>query len=196
MVRGDQTAPYEGGEAGPNTGNKTFDRKWKRHSEAIKDFSVRSKSGIQNGVVLDRGCSDPLCLILFVVSFLAMFGLAIYAIVQGKPQMFYAPYDASGNMCGFDINAATNKDYTSTPFLYFTWTPTDTFDEDSMNKMSSSGVCVSECPTTDEEVNDPAWWTANCKGNAKESCPTPSDKPYASWTFITYCLPNPTDENT
>jgi len=42
MVRGDQTDLLEGGEEpGPNTGNKTFDRKWKRHSNAIRDFSVR-----------------------------------------------------------------------------------------------------------------------------------------------------------
>ena len=36
-----------------------------------------------------------------IVTFLGIFGVAVYALVAGNPNKFVAPYDANGSMCGF-----------------------------------------------------------------------------------------------
>lgn len=101
MIHDDQVALEGGQYEGPDTGNKTFDRKHKRHYGAINDFSVRQKSNITTGIIYKRGCTDFFFLIIFMITFLGMFGLAAYALIKGHPGKFIAPYDAAGDMCGY-----------------------------------------------------------------------------------------------
>ena len=157
MVRGDQVG-HEGGAEDPQTGNKNFDRRYKKHSEAIKDFSVREKSGINDGIVYDRSCTDVFFLLLMIATFIGIFAVAVYALVAGDPHKFIAPYDAEGQMCGFkaegDNGLATDvRDY---PYLYFTKLDTSDLVAE-LGPITRSGVCVRECPDA-EQVKDAAWW--------------------------------------
>lgn len=116
-----------------------------------------------------------------------MFGLAVYALATGNPGMFIAPYDADGQMCGFDEPVIGFKN------LYFTNINIDHTkggDNIDFNPLIRSGVCVKTCPTA-ENVLDATWWTDNCIKNTKENCPTATDAKnhYSGITFLTYCLP-------
>jgi hypothetical protein len=115
-----------------------------------------------------------------------MFGLALYALIEGDPEKFIAPYDADGHMCGY------SDDYDKFPKLYFT---IFSVDED-VTKVTRSGVCVTECPDK-TQIADQTWWTENCKSNDNAGCPkalVPADPtpdfPYNSQTFLTYCVPS------
>lgn len=66
---------------------------------------MREKSGVSDGIVYDRSCTDFFFLILMIVTFLGIFGLAVYALVVGNPDRLIAPYDAAGQMCGFPADA-------------------------------------------------------------------------------------------
>lgn len=130
-----------------------------------------------------------------VVTFLGIFGLAVYALVAGNPDKFIAPYDATGQLCGFKNELGLKKDLTEFPYLYFTKMPEPgTKVEDGfVTKVMASGVCVKECPDA-TQIADASFWTNDCTaavgkapGNGSEfdvnvACPTASaDYPnYAS----------------
>lgn len=59
-----------------------------------------------------------------------------------------APYDASGNLCGFNDSG---NDMTLYPKLYFS----DITKMD-INVIFSSGICVKTCPGQ-TEINDASW---------------------------------------
>ena len=48
----------------------------------------------------DRGCTDCLCCVLFVLFIGAWFGLLAFAFVKGKPEVLYRATDYEGNVCG------------------------------------------------------------------------------------------------
>ncbi len=47
---------------------------------------------------IDRGCTDLLCCLIFTVSFVAMFVVAIYSFSTGKPEYVLAPMDPDGQL--------------------------------------------------------------------------------------------------
>ena len=119
-------------------------------------------------------------------TFIGMFALAMYALIEGEPDKFIAPYDADGHMCGF------TDGFTANPKLYFT---VFGIGED-ISKVTRSGVCVTACPDA-TQIADASWWERNCLANANAACPkalvpgnpTP-DYPYNSQAFLTYCIPS------
>jgi hypothetical protein len=85
---------------------------------------VREKSGINDGVIYDRSCTDFFFMILFVLSFLGIFGVAIYALTTGDPSKLTAPYDADGALCGYPgVEGSLHADVSKLPYLYFTKMP-------------------------------------------------------------------------
>jgi hypothetical protein len=115
-------------------------------------------------MVMERGCTDFFFLIAFLATMLGMFGLALFAVAKGRTAMFYAPYDAANQMCGFDAGVEAYSE------LYFTNLDYVAGSGD-FKVMLSSGVCVSSCPNA-EQIKDNTWWTENCKKNDKKECPT------------------------
>lgn len=65
------------------------------------------------GVRRERGCSDPICVILFLAFVASMLGACIYGYVNGHPAKLVAPYDLTNRHCGID-------DLKEFPNLYFT----------------------------------------------------------------------------
>ncbi|KAJ1520727.1 hypothetical protein ONE63_003822 [Megalurothrips usitatus] len=92
-----------------------------------------------------RGCTDILCLLLFVVFLAAWALLGILAYQNGDPNRILKPTDVGGRQCGVD-SAVLDKPY----LLFFdpslcARNPLNTL----KNGCSSPSVCVSTCPTTE-----------------------------------------------
>jgi choline transporter-like protein 2/4/5 len=53
------------------------------------------------GPLADRGCTDIIFLILFIISFLVMWGIAITGYSRGKPWRLAAAYDPDSKIYKF-----------------------------------------------------------------------------------------------
>jgi len=65
-----------------------LEAKQEKYQQEIEEFNVRDKSGIEAGesvVIEERGCTDVLCLLVFLATLCTMLGLSIYAISSGRP---------------------------------------------------------------------------------------------------------------
>ena len=138
---------HEGGEddAPEKTGPPSKADRYKERSDA---FSVTENGmTVETGLNRERGCTDPICVLLFLAFIAAMFGVAIYGYLQGDPKRLVAPYDFTNNICGVDEPV---KDY---PKLYFTklapgWRDAMGGGSDKIMKsfLYDEAVCVKECP--------------------------------------------------
>uniref|UniRef100_A0A7N9ALP3 Choline transporter-like protein n=1 Tax=Mastacembelus armatus TaxID=205130 RepID=A0A7N9ALP3_9TELE len=79
--------------------------KYERQGESRK-FDPNFKGPIQN-----RGCTDILCCILFIIALMGYFAVGILAWSQGDPRKVIYPTDSRGQFCG---QAGTKK-----PFLFY-----------------------------------------------------------------------------
>lgn len=80
-------------------------------------FSVATKSEAvkqQNGVVLVRGCTDCLCLLIFLAYLALMVVISFKGFINGNVYKLLAPLDRNHNFCGY----GTNRDY---PNLYMAY---------------------------------------------------------------------------
>lgn len=91
----------------------------------------------ENGPIEDRGCTDIICCILFLLSLVALIAIAAYGIKNGNPAYLVSPFDTSGQACGYNESV---KDY---PYIYFLLPAPGYF---------NSTVCVSECPTSASHI--------------------------------------------
>merc|ERR1712167_492030 len=83
---------HEGGdEAAEPTGKKT---KQERYADQAASFScLASGMNEETGINFDRGCTDLICLVLFLSFIATMFGVSIWCVSQGNPGMLINPYD-------------------------------------------------------------------------------------------------------
>lgn len=96
-----------------------------------EDYGEPTPRTYDNGPVDDRGCTDIICCIVFVVFIVAFLGISGYAFAKGNPKKVLAPYDPDHRACGLD---GAVKDY---KYIYFT------------NPVKGSlwqTLCVKECP--------------------------------------------------
>jgi len=90
---------------------------------------------LANGPVKSRRCTDVLCLVIFGLFWFGMFSIGQYAIREGHPQAYLAPYDQFGNPCGEGQTAKY-------PYLYFIENAQGFF-------LPNNTVCVAKCPQKD-----------------------------------------------
>ena len=69
-----------------------------KYKEEIESFTVRENSKItDNGMNHNRGCTDFLCLLVFIGTVVAMCMVSIYCYRQGQFQKIISPVDKNGN---------------------------------------------------------------------------------------------------
>lgn len=106
----------------------------------MANFSVKAETNIVNGVVEDRGCTDILCLLIFMAFIGTMGVCTYYGYKNGNIDKYFAPLDGRDKFCGIDDGEDKYKDY---PYLYFTKI------EDNPNSYAQIfqyAVCVKKCP--------------------------------------------------
>jgi hypothetical protein len=119
------------------------------HAETVDGFTVKD-SGISTGIVYERDCTDKGCWILFIVTLCAMIGVIIYGVSAGEWEKWSAPYDASGNLCGYGVDDQNRLDYITHKYLYLI----DFMKEGiSAKEALATGVCVVKCPGNTDMYN-------------------------------------------
>ena len=104
-------AVYEGGEdAAPVDENKPKTRQ-EHYKEKYGDGYAEGLNK-ETGINFDRGCTDFLCVVIFLVFVSCMFAVAIFGLIKGEPSRLFAPYDNWNRFCGVDESV---KDY---PYLF------------------------------------------------------------------------------
>ena len=106
---------------------------------------------MKNGPVMDRGCTDILCCLVFIAFLVGMVGVSGYGLTYGDPYLLLTTWDYDGNGCGYN---KTTKDY---PYLYY---PTIDYNSalkaepglTSPKEILKYGVCVKECPSGDPKT--------------------------------------------
>jgi len=127
---------YEGGQEG----NK--DRYREKYGDDVDKFSVRG-SGIENGLVEKRGCTDILFLIIFF-AFLGSLGfLTYYGNANGNVAKLLAPINSDKVLCGLSSEFKDHK------YLYLTKWDVETI---AKMKMFDYGVCVNKCPSASTDT--------------------------------------------
>jgi len=132
---------------------------------------------MKDGIVRDRSCTDPLCLIIFLAAVASMGYCSWYGHTYGDVDRLTSPIDADLNICGITEGF---EDY---PYLYLT-----DFSSLSVTGIFGSGVCVKACPTGPSFAID-------CKPNGGvASCDVPEDAQYFTISVLEYCFPSSTDD--
>lgn len=72
-----------------------------------KTFSLNGMKDLKDGVNWDhRGCTDLLCMIIFLVTLGILTFVFIYAYIVGDKNLVLSGNDGAGNLCGVAANAA------------------------------------------------------------------------------------------
>jgi len=83
-----------------------------------------------DGPTESRGCTDMLCTLLLLATWVAMSYLGYTSIQDGDYRIVVNPLDYDGNICGTNYRGKDMKEY---PYLYYV-------------NFVGGGVCVKECP--------------------------------------------------
>lgn len=89
------------------------------------------------GPTENRHCTDVLCLLLLLATWVVMTGLGLAVIQKGDHRVVFHPMDYDGNICGIEWDGVDMSGY---DYLYF------------VNRFV--GVCVDRCPNLDNVVQD------------------------------------------
>ena len=97
---------------------------------------------MRGGPKVERGCTDLICLIVFIAFTILMWWVSVFAVKNGDPRRIAIPYDPDRNIyqnyyidraCGVDAGV---EDY---PYIYFA--------NPSPNYLYVT-TCVKSCPDT------------------------------------------------
>lgn len=165
----DQPAPKSRGE-----------RKRQKYLAEVEAFDVKAKSQIRGGLVMERKCTDLLCLALFVACIGAMVGLSFYGYTKGNIYKLIGGLDGDNHFCGGEPGyEAYNK-------LYLT----NLGASNDANVLFKYGVCVKQCPTYNN-------FKIDCKPTTLVSdCTDPMLEEYSYDTIniAGYCFPMHIDQ--
>lgn len=88
-------------------------------------------SELRNGPIINRKCTDLVCLFISILIISSSFTISIYSLRNGHPSELTVPYDTDHQPCG----KGTRKNY---PYIYFV--------EPHIHTLWRT-VCVKQCPT-------------------------------------------------
>ncbi len=112
------------------------DKKGKKKKNEKKDKTKKD----QVGLAKDRGCTDILCLLIFILFLVGWVGVGFFAYTHGDPRKLYYPTNSSGFICGQDENAG--REYS----LYFNILKCLSLSAP-IGGCPTVQACVEECPT-------------------------------------------------
>lgn len=77
-----------------------MDAKREKHGEALKNFDLKGRAGVKNGMATERVPRNCCMLIVFLGVLGAMVGLTVYSYRQGNVKTLVAPVDGALQICG------------------------------------------------------------------------------------------------
>jgi hypothetical protein len=97
-------AVYEGGDDKPAEAPADDSKPKTRQQHYEEKYGDSYAEGIdkEHGINRDRGCTDFLCVVIFLVFVSCMFAVAGYGLIKGSPGRLTAPYDFKERFCGYD----------------------------------------------------------------------------------------------
>lgn len=98
---------------------------------AVENSSDKHDLSKEGGPIRNRGCTDVICLLLFLAFLVGWVVVGIYAFENGKPLRLFYPSNTNGEICG-----SSGEDLEDRPYLLF-------FD---LTKCLSPSVALG-CPT-------------------------------------------------
>jgi len=113
----------------------------------------------------DRGCTDVLCLLMFIIVVGSIFGIGIYALINGNIDGIIYPSDYNGAYCGKPGTALENHKYA--------WFPQLDVDIKAQALVIAAGywwnfvpytLCVEECPAKFSLVDSTMYGGCNYTG--------------------------------
>jgi len=166
---------FEGGDDAPAKQTKE-QRKLDKYADQRAGLKHNDKLG-NGSIVKDRGCTDVLCLGIFIAFLIAMGVVTYKGFTNGNVLKLLAPIDQNSLICGHDT---TNSNGVTTDYAagYKSLYITDLLSASPFE----SGWCVKECPSTKTEKID--FYTYPGK-----TIPSIEGGQYATKDFFGYCLP-------
>ena len=148
--------------------------KQEKHGEALKNFDLKSRAGVKNGMATERAPRNCLMLIIFLGVLGTMIGLTAYSYNNGNVKRLLAPVDGALQICGF------SEGFEEYDKLYVT-----NLDHTDMSDLFKTGVCVKSCPetTTTKIVCQPTTEVPNCQAASV------TDNQYETVDILGYCFP-------
>eukprot|EP00754_Rhynchopus_humris_P040199 Rhum_TRINITY_DN23241_c0_g1::Rhum_TRINITY_DN23241_c0_g1_i1::g.177476::m.177476/K06515/SLC44A1, CD92; solute carrier family 44 (choline transporter-like protein), member 1 len=142
------------------------------------------------GMKANRGCTDSLCLLLYLVACVGFSVMAVIAVEQGNPLRLLYGEDYLGNVCG-----KTGKtDSPRQPFNDTEWQRRDLLwypFEEGLADFSTAlhmGLCVAECPTKGASVT--RYDDSAPPNNATGALPGAYEVAYNSHAKLRRCMPD------
>lgn len=124
--------------------------------EQMKKFESEleaNKSKFSAGPISKRNCTDCLCCFLFIFAIIGFAAASAYGWFNGDPRKLLIGWDTDGRGCGF------TPEVENYPYLYWATPPSGDAIQEAVKTMNvekalgllNTGVCVSECPTADND---------------------------------------------
>eukprot|EP00931_Biecheleriopsis_adriatica_P098375 TRINITY_DN7231_c0_g2_i1.p1 TRINITY_DN7231_c0_g2~~TRINITY_DN7231_c0_g2_i1.p1 ORF type:complete len:949 (+),score=198.10 TRINITY_DN7231_c0_g2_i1:115-2961(+) len=110
------------------------------HPEEGERFEKGGANDLYNGPAGNRGCTDPLCLLLLLAAWVVYIAVTFAGFSDGEPAKLYLPRDFGGAYCGLEKNwndGPNTKDFAK---LSFTMNATSTTDLIVKQLLCSSAV--------------------------------------------------------
>jgi len=155
------------------------EKKLDKYGDDASKFSLKENSNIPaEGIYRDRGCTDIICLIVFLSFLGSMLGLTFYGFIEGNPRKLFYPFDKNGNVCGID------EGYEKFPKLMFPM-------EDGLKASLNGGWCVESCP--DETIIGSSEYKVATTDSEGKGAMKSFDYIIKSKTYIKFCWPDSDD---
>jgi len=91
-------------------------------------FAKGSDKDVSNGPVKTRGCTDIICLIIFLAHWVVFVGVTLAGFSDGDPVKLYKPRDFRGDYCGVETQWNDGLDLKDQEQLTYTMNVTETVD--------------------------------------------------------------------
>ena len=161
----------------PEGGEESHKDKYAKDKEAaMNDFSA------PDGMNRDRGCTDPLCAIVFIAFLGSMIYLTWMGYSAGELPKLLAPINGDFTLCGWKNETNPEKSYDNMDYpnlLITDWSNPDP------TSIFASSVCVKKCPeSATEEIEFVP--TANVAELPEEA----GDWKVKSYSVMQVCIPS------
>jgi len=108
--------------------------------QEVNKFEKGSSTDISKGPLANRGCTDIICLAIFLVHLAGFVAVTFSGVQDGNPRKLYAPRDYQGAYCGVAENWNGGPDLEKTESLAYTMNLSATVDNAAKQMMCSSGA--------------------------------------------------------